>query len=140
MSKCIVLYCIVMFLGRPQQKIVLDVLCIDQVDSRNTALGLVSMGVFLKASDFLVVLWDPSWSRRLWCIFELAAFLHSRQVDGREVKLTIRPAMLGPCFISMPIALSYVMLALMFFPPPRRTSKATWSLSELSSCGRYWGC
>ncbi|OLQ07847.1 hypothetical protein AK812_SmicGene8688 [Symbiodinium microadriaticum] len=113
---CIVLYYMIMFLWRPQQKIFLDALCIQQGDSRSKALGLVSMGAFLRASDSLVVLWDPSWSRRLWCVFELAAFLHSRQLDRREVKLTIRPTMLGPCFISLPIALSYVMLALTFFP------------------------
>ncbi|CAE7409316.1 unnamed protein product [Symbiodinium necroappetens] len=113
---CLVLYFVALFFWMPRQKIFLDVLCIDQGSARRKALGLASMGAFLRASDSLVILWDPSWSRRLWCVFELAAFLHSRQVDGRQVKLTIRPTLLGPCFISLPIALSFVMLAMSFIP------------------------
>ena len=113
---CLVLYFVVLVFWTPRQKIFLDVLCIDQVSTRRKALGLASMGAFLRASDSFVILWDPSWSRRLWCVFELAAFLHSCHVDGRKVKLTIRPTLLGPCLISMPIALSLVLLAMSFIP------------------------
>ena len=52
---------------------------------------------FLKQSDEMLVLWDPSWTERLWCLFELAAFLKSRK--GREQKLTVRPTFFGPCSI-----------------------------------------
>ena len=52
---------------------------------------------FLKQSDEMLVLWDPSWTERLWCLFELAAFLKSRK--GREQKLTVRPTLFGPCSI-----------------------------------------
>ena len=45
----------------------------------------------------MLVLWDPSWTERLWCLFELAAFLKSRK--GREQKLTVRPTFFGPCSI-----------------------------------------
>ena len=45
----------------------------------------------------MLVLWDPSWTERLWCLFELAAFLKSRK--GREQKLTVRPTFYGPCSI-----------------------------------------
>ena len=45
----------------------------------------------------MLVLWDPSWTERLWCLFELAAFLKSRR--GREQKLTVRPTLFGPCSI-----------------------------------------
>ncbi|CAE7823832.1 unnamed protein product [Symbiodinium microadriaticum] len=113
---CLVLYFVVLLFWKPSQSIFLDAFCIDQVSRRRFGLGLVSIGAFLRASDSLVVFWDPSWSRRLWCVFELAAFLHSRNADERKVKLTIRPTLLGPFFISLPIALSYVMLALTFFP------------------------
>ncbi|CAE7843371.1 unnamed protein product [Symbiodinium microadriaticum] len=113
---CLVLYFVALFFWTPRQKIFLDVLCIEQGSATRKALGLASMGAFLRASDSLVIFWDPSWSRRLWCVFELAAFLHSRQVDGRQVKLTIRPTLLGPCFISLPIALSFVMLAMSLIP------------------------
>ena len=54
--------------------IFLDTLCIKQDDSRWKALALLSMPALLKASDSLLVLWDPSYTRRLWCCFEIAAF------------------------------------------------------------------
>lgn len=77
-----------------------------QANPRRFGLGLVSIGAFLRASDSLVVFWDPSWSRRLWCVFELAAFMHSRKADGRKVKLTIRPTLLlGSCSIAVGLAI-----------------------------------
>ena len=114
--------------------------CASIRDSKSKALGLASMGAFLRACDSVVVFWDLSWSRRLWCVFVLAAFLHSCQADGREVKLTIRPTMLGPCFISLPMALSYVMLALMFFPTEEHLEGDRERISGCSSSGRHWGC
>ncbi|CAE7947055.1 unnamed protein product, partial [Symbiodinium sp. KB8] len=48
----------------------------------------------LRQSRSMLVLLDPSYVGRLWCIFELAAFLKSRQ--GMQPKLFVRPVMLGP--------------------------------------------
>ncbi|CAE7443411.1 rpl22 [Symbiodinium natans] len=110
------LYCFFLISWRPWQRIFLDILCIDQDDSERKTAALVSMGAFLKVSDSLLVLWDPSYTRRLWCVFEMAGFLHSRGAN-RPAKLTIRPTVLGPFFISLPIALSVVLLAIAFLPP-----------------------
>ena len=46
----------------------------------------------------MLVLWDPTWTERLWCLFELAAFLKSKK--GREQKLTVRPTFFGPCTLA----------------------------------------
>lgn len=43
----------------------------------------------------MLVLWDPTYVERLWCVFELAAFLKSRE-SGTATKLFIRPTILGP--------------------------------------------
>ena len=56
----------------------------------------------------MLVLWDPTWSDRLWCVFELAAFLRSKVAS--EQVLLIRPTVLGPCSIALFIAAFVVML------------------------------
>jgi len=43
-----------------------------------------------------MVLWDSTYVERLWCIFELAAFLKSQDEDPSK-RLCVRPTFLGPC-------------------------------------------
>ncbi|OLQ07433.1 hypothetical protein AK812_SmicGene9179 [Symbiodinium microadriaticum] len=69
-------------------------ICISQSDEQLKGEALISLGAFLKCSDSMLVLWDPSYVGRLWCIFELAGFLHSRQ-RGMKPQLMIRPTVLG---------------------------------------------
>ncbi|CAE7945316.1 UGT80B1 [Symbiodinium sp. KB8] len=71
-----------------------DRICISQSDEQLKGEALISLGAFLKCSDSMLVLWDPSYVGRLWCIFELAGFLHSRQ-RGMKPQLMIRPTVLG---------------------------------------------
>ena len=63
-----VVHCLVLIFWRPRQRIFLDILCIDQEDDDLKGAALVSMGAFLKSSDAMVVFWDPSFTRRLWCV------------------------------------------------------------------------
>ncbi|CAJ1393962.1 unnamed protein product [Effrenium voratum] len=42
----------------------------------------------------MLVLWDASWAERLWCVFELAAFLKSREENAKS--LVICPTLTGP--------------------------------------------
>ena len=62
----LVLYCTVFVFWRPGSRIFLDILCIDQENAELKTEALVSMGAFLKRSDALFVLWDPSYIHRLW--------------------------------------------------------------------------
>ncbi|CAE7773743.1 unnamed protein product [Symbiodinium sp. CCMP2592] len=89
-----VTYALVMLVWQPQQLVFLDRVCISQTDPELQTEGLLSLGGILKNSDQMLVLWDSSWARRLWCIFELSAFLHSRPRGGKT-NIRIRPTMLG---------------------------------------------
>eukprot|EP00439_Symbiodinium_sp_Y106_P014590 s3379_g2.t1 len=89
-----VTYVLVMLVWQPQQLVFLDRVCIAQCDTVLQTEGLLSLGAILKSADYMMVLWDSSWARRLWCIFELAAFLHSRS-PREKTHISIRPTMLG---------------------------------------------
>ena len=71
----------------------LDVACIDQTHSLRKAEGLVSMGAFLNQSKRMLVLFHKSFTLRLWCVFELAAFLHSQR--ARKTELVVYPVSVG---------------------------------------------
>ncbi|CAE7606462.1 unnamed protein product [Symbiodinium natans] len=110
-----VVFCICLLCWQPARTVFVDVLCINQYDRKQKSLALFSMPAFLKASESLLVLWDPSYTGRLWCCFEIAAFLRSR-ASGQKARVTVRPTLLGPVFVSLPIALSVVVLGLAFVP------------------------
>ena len=61
--------------------------------------AIFSLAGLLKKSDSMLILWDPSWTERLWCLFELAAFLQSKKDLKKE--LIIRPTFLGPVHIAV---------------------------------------
>lgn len=96
-----------------RKRIFLDTLCINQHDEEEKIHALVSMAAFLKRSDSLVVFWDFTYARRLWCVFELAAFLHTRP-QGQPQRLIIQPAIMGPCFLSVTVALSILFVLVGF--------------------------
>ncbi|CAK9051077.1 unnamed protein product [Durusdinium trenchii] len=94
---------VVLILGRPRGLVFLDKICIHQTDKSLTLQGIINIGAFLKNSQSMLVLWDVTYVERLWCMFELAAFLKS--CEGGRVKLDIKPTILGPmtilCFVCM---------------------------------------
>lgn len=53
-----------MIFWRPQRKVFVDVLCIDQYDRKRKALGVLSIGAFLTNSDSMLVLWDSTYTHR----------------------------------------------------------------------------
>ncbi|CAE7248561.1 unnamed protein product [Symbiodinium microadriaticum] len=91
-------YCPTLLFWRPRRKVFVDVVCIDQADEEFKAMALVSLPAILQRSEGMLVVWDATWASRLWCVFELAAFLHSRG-PNQKVKLLIRPIILGPCLL-----------------------------------------
>jgi len=62
-----------------------------------------------------LVLWDPSYTRRLWCVFELAAFLHSHKHEAKS-KLTIRPTTQGPFNVLLMLAVSLQVILIGLVP------------------------
>ncbi|CAE7410120.1 unnamed protein product [Symbiodinium sp. CCMP2456] len=103
-----ILYILTLLFYRPEAPIFLDVVCIDQVNAKRKARALLSMGAFLKASRSMLILWDATYSDRLWTMFEVAAFLHSRE-KGETPKVVLRPTILGPCYLVLTLTLILVL-------------------------------
>ncbi|CAK9014805.1 unnamed protein product [Durusdinium trenchii] len=82
---------------RSHRLVFVDRMCINQFDGRMKAEGIMNIGAMLKASKSLLVVWDESYADRLWCIFELAAFLkaHPEVSSGKSRILQVKPLMLG---------------------------------------------
>ena len=111
---------------QPQQPVFLDRICINESNNDQKAACIFSLAGILKRSDEMLVLWDATWSDRLWCLFELAAFLKSK--DASQQTLFIRPTFLGPCSIVMFIGSFFVMLPMTAIPQPKHLGEM---LSEI---------
>ena len=83
---------------RPRTQVFLDVACVEQVDPNLKTQGLMSMGAFLKASKSLVIFWDTSFVSRLWCLFEMAGFMHAQKL-GASRYLEVCPVFVGPALL-----------------------------------------
>ncbi|CAE7367002.1 unnamed protein product [Symbiodinium natans] len=128
-------YCIVLLCWKPRKTVFLDALCINDDDDRWKCAALLSMPVFLKAADSLLVLWDETYTQRMWCCFEIASFLHAH--PGKKASIRARPTLLGPCFISIPVSLSFVLLSMAFIPADRAqygSHALAWSTMAALGC------
>merc|ERR1712070_605657 len=67
---------LVVLTNRPQEDVFLDKVCIHQSDPEKKLRSIDGLGGFLKKSNKVLVLWDPSYFTRLWCALEMAATLH----------------------------------------------------------------
>ncbi|CAJ1442038.1 unnamed protein product [Effrenium voratum] len=65
----------------------LDCLCIPQHDEALKRQGILGLAAFLQSSERLTILWSQHWISRLWCVFELAAFLRAEQGVRKPVHL-----------------------------------------------------
>eukprot|EP00439_Symbiodinium_sp_Y106_P023547 s5736_g2.t2 len=104
----VVISALTLFFWRPKQAMFLDRICINQVDQAMKAEGVLNMGAILKHSDSMLVLWDTTFASRLWCLFEMAAFLKSHE-DGLE-HLRIKPTYLAPCTFVIAFCVMLMML------------------------------
>ncbi|CAE7767984.1 unnamed protein product [Symbiodinium sp. CCMP2592] len=102
------------FLWRPHHLVFLDRICISQTDRRLKGNGLLNMGAILRHSSSMLVCWDATYMERLWCAFELAAFLFSH---GEEANLYIRPTHLGLSMVVLYLSLWGTMLGVDLFAP-----------------------
>ena len=98
-------YALALLYWRSRRKVFVDRICISQDDPQLKAEGLFSLGAILQSADEMLVLWDPSWARRLWCVFELAAFLYTRPSNLQKPPVSIRPTLLGHTIFSVLVAL-----------------------------------
>ncbi|CAE8698953.1 unnamed protein product, partial [Polarella glacialis] len=77
----------------------LDKLCIDQENEEQKERAILGLAGFLDISDRLLILWSPSYFERLWCTYEVAAWLRLSKMKDTIV---------------MPIHLAPVIFAIMF--------------------------
>jgi len=77
-----------MALGGSTNSVFVDKICINQADPTMKAAGIRSFGAFLARTDSMLVLWEKSYFKRLWCTYELAAFISAR-AHGRIVVVPV---------------------------------------------------
>ncbi|CAE6926770.1 unnamed protein product [Symbiodinium sp. CCMP2592] len=104
---------------RSQTRVFLDRICISQNDDRLKTDAILSLAGLLKNSDTMLILWDPTWTERLWCLFELAAFLKSKTTQKQH--LVVRPIFFGP--LSIGIYITVFALALPISTVPIRNER-----------------
>ncbi|CAE7768269.1 unnamed protein product [Symbiodinium sp. KB8] len=109
----LIFFCASFTLWRVRRLVFLDILCINQEDEGLKGEAMISMGAILKSSASMLVLWDPTWVQRFWCVFELASFLHSQTKRGATTSkhLSIRPNLMGPVLLAGKVGLIGLLLA-----------------------------
>ncbi|CAE7228223.1 unnamed protein product [Symbiodinium pilosum] len=82
---------------RPKGLMFVDRMCINQFDVRMKAEGILNIGAVLSSSKSFLVMFDESYAERLWCVFELSAFLKAQQgrVGDKLPNVQIKPLLLG---------------------------------------------
>ena len=83
-----VTFLVVLFTGhyfRSQVSLFLDICCIPQDDKDKQALGITSLGAVLDRSEKMLILMDEHYWKRLWCVFEVAAFYHRAGSQRMEI-------------------------------------------------------
>ncbi|CAJ1347816.1 unnamed protein product [Effrenium voratum] len=93
----------------------LDWICIHQGNEEKKMQGILSLGANIRNSKNMLILWDETWIDRLWCVFELSAFLKSH---GREAKhhITILPTFIFPFWLASFVMTAVIMLANLTVP------------------------
>lgn len=123
----------VLFLWRPKQRVFLDKVCIHQKDPVLKKEGVESIGAFLYYSKTMLVLWDPSYATRLWCVFEMAAFAWAHRNDLKN-RVEIRPVIFAPVYFGF-MATSVINWALLtMFPRTPTMSITVWPALQSIIC------
>ena len=63
----------------------LDIACIDQRDDAAKRSGITSLGAILDRSQRMAVLLDENYMKRMWCVFELAAFAKRGSLSRMDI-------------------------------------------------------
>merc|ERR1712232_94654 len=77
---------------QPKEDVFLDKVCIHQTDLHKKQQGIDGLGGFLHYSGRMIIFWDRTYFKRLWCVFELAAYLHMK---GATAKISVVPIIRG---------------------------------------------
>ncbi|KAF4669403.1 hypothetical protein FOL47_002563 [Perkinsus chesapeaki] len=69
--------CIISHVMHRNTMVFFDKCCINQLDPVLKSDGISRLSDYVRASKKLVVLWSPDYLDRMWCVYELAVFLHT---------------------------------------------------------------
>ena len=95
-------FTILLFAWRSQCWVFFDQICIHQYEAHLKTSGILSIGSFLKCSEKFLLVWDETYTQRLWCMLELAAFCSSHEQP--EAKIRIRPTAMAPCVLAVAVS------------------------------------
>eukprot|EP00931_Biecheleriopsis_adriatica_P002846 TRINITY_DN1039_c0_g1_i1.p1 TRINITY_DN1039_c0_g1~~TRINITY_DN1039_c0_g1_i1.p1 ORF type:complete len:757 (-),score=129.93 TRINITY_DN1039_c0_g1_i1:36-2306(-) len=123
----------VLFFWRPSQRVFLDKVCIHQKDPALKKEGVESIGAFLYHSRTMLVLWDPSYVKRLWCVFEMAAFAWAHRHDLKN-RVEIKPVIFAPVYFGLMLTTTINSALISFFPKILTPTFALWPLTEFLVC------
>jgi len=85
----------------PETRCFLDKCCIHQTDPDKKEAGIKQLGAFLRNSKQMLVLLEPTYMKRLWCMYELAAFLYINGGSCEKVKIQpLKLIQLSVCLIA----------------------------------------
>ncbi|CAJ1414923.1 unnamed protein product [Effrenium voratum] len=104
------------------KRVFLDRACINQRDNDMKVEALYSLAGMLDRSDAMLVLWDATYAERLWCVFELSAFLKSRR--GQAKPLVVVPTLLGPVSVAFFLTVLASFIPIIALPLPADDSIA----------------
>jgi len=123
----------VLFLWRPKQRVFLDKVCIHQKDPVLKKEGVESIGAFLYYSQTMLVLWDPSYATRLWCVFEMTAFAWAHRNDLKN-RVEIRPVIFAPVYFGLMVTSVINWALLTMFPRTPTMSITVWPALQSIIC------
>eukprot|EP00927_Polykrikos_kofoidii_P068531 TRINITY_DN6388_c1_g1_i1.p1 TRINITY_DN6388_c1_g1~~TRINITY_DN6388_c1_g1_i1.p1 ORF type:complete len:392 (-),score=30.68 TRINITY_DN6388_c1_g1_i1:42-1187(-) len=89
-----------MLCWRSGRHVFLDKICISQVNEKKKLDAVMGIGAFLKASKCMMVMIDLTYTTRLWCIFELAAYSKLMEKDSEKI-LRLKPLGCASIFLTM---------------------------------------
>jgi len=126
-------FVVVLMFWRPRQRVFLDKVCIHQTDPNLKKEGVESIGAFLYHSRTMLVLWDPSYVQRLWCVFEMAAFAWAHRNDLKN-RVEIRPVIFAPVFFGLMLTSAINWALICFFPKDALLNLTVWPAIEAFWC------
>ncbi|CAE8589863.1 unnamed protein product, partial [Polarella glacialis] len=116
----------------------LDKMCIEQTNQEKKDQGVKQLGAAIRYSEHLMVLWQPEYLTRVWCVFELAAFafMHSHRADA----LVILPLKLPVLAVSLFIFHFVASVSLVILSPFTFLSEwhAKWIVQNVPAAAQYF--
>lgn len=110
----------VLLLWRPSAKVFFDLACVDYDRPKQRDGSIRNIGGTLLCPSTLLVLTDPTYTSRLWCVFEVAVFLRLRNAETQQVHF--RSTFSGPLCATWAVCL----LAIVFLMNSASIARDSW--------------